>query len=682
MEYKKVNQNVNNIVNEQVKKLAQAFPAAVKDGEVDFDALKEELGLFTEVGPEKYELTWAGKADAKRIAKEDIVGKTLKFIPEDSKNADTTENLYIEGDNLEVLKLLRQNYYGAIKMIYIDPPYNTGNDFIYNDSFNMSREDSDRAEGVIDELGERFTANKNSQNRYHANWLNMMYPRLKIAKDLLTDDGVIFISIDDNEYDNLTKVCDEIFGADNRIGPIIQNKLNAKNDTIDVQKNHEFIVIYRKQRIETGTSIRATLSREIFMYRDAFEENGKYYYINDAITTRGDGGTLNARPNLGYTVYYNPVTKHKIGVVDYDIELAKISNDEKKIYIDNVALINQGYVAIRPPKVRGNLGCWTWSVEKFNNESDNIVITGKDGKYAVKKRTFVEKEDVILSDGKLQYISRSKGNSKSIVEFSTNEGTNVLSGLMGKSGVFSNPKNVDLIKYFLEIINDKEGYVLDFFSGSASTADAIMQLNDSDNGNRKFIMVQLPEQCSLNSDAYKAGYKNICEIGKERIRRAGDKIKSEHPEADIDIGFKVFKVADTNIKWNSLMDKGQLDVSQIESAPDLMDFMPNTKDIDVVYELMLRQRDVALSETMELLTDIGSRTYLYASSFLVCLETEVTETLVEKIAAIDPLPIKFIFRDSAFKDDIALKDETFRRLKALVEKNAGERKPAYTVEFI
>ena len=195
-------------------------------------------------------------------------------------------------------------------------------------------------------------------------------------------------------------------------------------------------------------------------------------------------------------------------------------------------------------------------------------------------------------------------------------------------------------------------------------------------------MVQYPEDIDESKVAYKDGYKNICEIGKERIRRAGDKVKSEHPDADIDIGFKVFRVADTNIKWNSLMDMGQLDLSQIESTPDLMDFMPNTKDIDVVYELMLRQRDVALSESVELLSDIGSRTYLYASSFLVCLETEVTESLVEKIAAIDPLPIKFIFRDSAFKDDIALKDETFRRLKALVEKNSGESKPTYTVEFI
>lgn len=210
----KVPQQINDIVGDNVKKLAQLFPAVVKDGEVDFEALKEELGQFQEVGSEKYELTWAGKKNAKKIAQEDIFGRTLKFIPEESKDTDTTENLYIEGDNLEVLKLLRQNYYGAVKVIYIDPPYNTGNDFVYNDSFVMSQEESDIVEGKIDETGEKFTINSKSQNRYHAKWLSMMFTRLKIAKDLLKDDGVIFISIDDKEVENLKKICHEIFGED------------------------------------------------------------------------------------------------------------------------------------------------------------------------------------------------------------------------------------------------------------------------------------------------------------------------------------------------------------------------------------------------------------------------------------------------------------------------------------
>ena len=225
---KRVNKQIFDDVNDKVRALENLFPSAVKDGQVDFNALKEELGEFYEVGPEKYELTWSGKQNAKKIAQQDIVGKTLKYIPEESKNPETTENIYIEGDNLEVLKLLRENYYGAIKMIYIDPPYNTGNDFVYKDNFNMSKEDSDKREGEISELGDRYTVNSKSSNRYHANWLNMMYPRLKVAKDLLKDDGVIFISIDDNEIDSLKKICNEIFYEYNFLGIITWSKKKRK----------------------------------------------------------------------------------------------------------------------------------------------------------------------------------------------------------------------------------------------------------------------------------------------------------------------------------------------------------------------------------------------------------------------------------------------------------------------
>ena len=247
MEYKKVNQNINNIVNEQVKKLERIFPSVVKDGEVDFEALKEELGQFEEVENEKYELTWAGKKNAKKIAQEDVIGRTLKFIPEDSKNIDTTENLYIEGDNLEVLKLLRQNYYGAIKMIYIDPPYNTGKDFIYKDSFSMSQEKSDIAEGMSSDVGERYSVNKMSQNRFHANWLSMLYPRLSIAKELLKDEGVIFISIDDNEVSNLREVCDEIFGNTNFIAQFTRKGSGGRQDSRYYAIVHEYILCYAKK---------------------------------------------------------------------------------------------------------------------------------------------------------------------------------------------------------------------------------------------------------------------------------------------------------------------------------------------------------------------------------------------------------------------------------------------------
>ena len=254
--------------------------------------------------------------------------------------------------------------------------------------------------------------------------------------------------------------------------------------------------------------------------------------------------------------------------------------------------------------------------------------------------------------------------------------------LLGSQDIFPYPKPTELIRTLIKLSTKDDDVILDFFSGAATTAHSLIKQNADDLMKRKYILVQLPEACDNKTEAYKYGYNSICEIGKERIRKAGDKIKSEHPDADIDIGFKVFRTADTNIKWNSLMDMGQVDMKQLEYTPDLVDFMPDANDVDVVYELMLRQRDVALSETLEQLSDIGSRTYLYASSYLVCLETKITEELVAKLAELDPLPIKFIFRDSAFKDDIALKDETFRRLKALIEKNAGTNKPTYTVEFI
>lgn len=291
MEYKKVNQNVNNIVSEQVKKLAQLFPSVVKDGEVDFEALKEELGLFTEAGAEKYELTWAGKADAKRIAREDIFGKTLKYISEDSKDVDTTENLYIEGDNLEVLKLLRQNYYGAIKMIYIDPPYNTGNDFIYNDFFSVAQEDSDIAEGIISELGERYSINSTSQNRYHANWLSMMYVRLSIAKDFLTDDGLIYISIDDNEVDNLLKLGNEIFGEDNFINIItVKTKVGGVSGSSEgksLKDATEFICVFAKDKSMLDLNP-VYIKTKLFDRIKSYEIEGKSWKYTSIVTKLED----------------------------------------------------------------------------------------------------------------------------------------------------------------------------------------------------------------------------------------------------------------------------------------------------------------------------------------------------------------------------------------------------------
>lgn len=632
----KVPQQINDIVGDNVKKLAQLFPSAVKDGEVDFEALKEELGQFEEVGSEKYELTWAGKKNAKKIAQEDVIGRTLKFIPEDSKNADTTENLYIEGDNLEVLKLLRQNYYGAIKMIYIDPPYNTGNDFIYNDSFEMEQEESDIAEGVRNEVGERYIVNTKSDNRYHANWMNMIYPRLMIAKDLLTDDGAIFISIDDNEIDNVLKICNEIFGEINYVAIFPWRKRTAKSDVpYGISQDFEWILCYAKT-----TNFKCSIDGKERKYFTTEDFPEKPWRIHDLTKQT----TASERPNSFFTIK-NPKNGSEYPA-NPNRTWAITQETFEQYYQDNRIVFpgDYSFLNISKPALR------YWKEDDMRKAGDNF------GKIAVSTKL---PDDIGMSqDG-------------------TKEITNLFSGK-----IFPFPKPTLLVKFLCKICTGKDDIILDFFSGSSTTAQSVMELNYEDNANRKFIMIQLSELLDKSSEAHKLGYVNLCQLGKERIRRAGEKIKSEHPEANIDIGFKVFRTADTNIKWNSLMDMGQVDMKQLEYTPDLVDFMPDANDVDVVYELMLRQRDVALSETLEKLSDIGSRTYLYASSYLVCLETQITEELVGKLAELDPLPIKFIFRDSAFKDDIALKDETFRRLKALIEKNAGTNKPAYTVEFI
>ena len=632
----KVPQQINDIVGDNVKKLAQLFPSAVKDGEVDFEALKEELGQYEEVGSEKYELTWAGKKNAKKIAQEDVIGRTLKFIPEDSKEADTTENLYIEGDNLEVLKLLRQNYYDAVDIIYIDPPYNTGNDFIYNDSFEMEQEESDIAEGVRNEVGERYIVNTKSDNRYHANWMNMIYPRLMIAKDLLTDDGAIFISIDDNEIDNVLKICNEIFGEINYVAIFPWRKRTAKSDVpYGISQDFEWILCYAKT-----TNFKCSIDGKERKYFTTEDFPEKPWRIHDLTKQT----TASERPNSFFTIK-NPKNGSEYPA-NPNRTWAITQETFEQYYQDNRIVFpgDYSFLNISKPALR------YWKEDDMRKAGDNF------GKIAVSTKL---PDDIGMSqDG-------------------TKEITNLFSGK-----IFPFPKPTSLVKFLCKICTGKDDIILDFFSGSSTTAQSVMELNYEDNANRKFIMIQLSELLDKSSEAHKLGYINLCQLGKERIRRAGDKIKSEHPEADIDIGFKVFRTADTNIKWNSLMDMGQVDMNQLEYTPDLVDFMPDANDVDVVYELMLRQRDVALSETLEQLSDIGSRTYLYASSYLVCLETQITEELVGKLAELDPLPIKFIFRDSAFKDDIALKDETFRRLKALIEKNAGTNKPTYTVEFI
>ncbi|BBM55846.1 adenine-specific DNA-methyltransferase [Leptotrichia wadei] len=635
MENNKIKKEINDIVNDNLKALEQLFPSAVKDGQLDIKTLKEELGDFEEVTTEKYELNWSGKQNAKKVVQQGIGNKTLKFVAKDSKNAGSTENIYIEGDNLEVLKLLRQNYYNSIKMIYIDPPYNTGNDFVYNDTFKMDKEESDKAEGIISENNEKLQKNQKSTNRYHANWLNMMYPRLKLARDLLTDDGVIFISIDDNEIDNLMKICEELFNRKNLEIFVWKKKGGAGNTEKVIGVLTEYLICCFKDK-KPGNFNYQKIDRK-YLYND---EKGMYNLEGIEKT------------NLG--IYERKTMK--FGIIDPKTEITFFPAENMR---------------------------WTLGYEKIQNLiKENKLFFD----YKNKKVKLIKREDDYETSENVYYNLFDKEGSLSTAKKN-------LEKFLGNKEIFDTPKPVELLKKILQIASKKNSIILDFFSGSATTAHAVMQLNSEDNGNRKYIMVQLPETTDEKSEAFKAGYKNIAEIGKERIRRAGEKIKQEieeynsnlklgeEPKKVPDIGFKVFKVDDTNIKWYDLENFNEESQYSFDD-PDSLDFVLGSNDIDIVYEIMLRQNDIPLSERLEVLTDIGNRTYFYASTYLICLETEITEEMVEKLASLDPLPIKFVFRDSAFKDNISLKDETFRKLRSLIERNSGESKVSYRVEFI
>ena len=699
----KLSEQINDIKKENFEKLAQLFPSIIKDGQVDFKALKEELGEFEEVKEERYEFTWAGKQNAKKKVQEDVGARTLKYIEEDSKNPDTTENLYIEGDNLEVLKLLRQNYYGSIKMIYIDPPYNTGKDFIYNDNFKISDEESAINQGYITKENERLEKNTKDSNRFHAKWLNEMYPRLKMARDLLTDDGIIIINIDEHEIINLQKILDEIFGELNNLGNIIWDKRNPKGDSKGIASQHEYILFYTKNKeyfLSQCQVVRPKKNAELILKKakQLFNKINLTYSLEQA--NKDFSQWINLQTNFsGGEKAYNKIDEN--GEVYRPVSMAW-PNKSKAPDEYFIPLIHPITKKECPIPERG------WRNPRATMElllTNGLILFGKD-------ETTQPTRKYLLKDNMYENISSLLYYGGSDIEL-----------LKSLKIPFDTPKVLDICKEHILAFSNKNDIILDFFSGSATTAHAVMQLNAEDGGNRKYIMVQLNELTyegkkekyiddngdekeryiidketgypivANDSEARKEGFYTICEIGKERIRRAGELIKKEieesnkqlqlgeEPKKVPDIGFKVFRTADTNINWKKIREVSKDNVMKFDD-PDMLDFTLGFNDKDVVYEVLLRQRDLPLSEKLVTLTDIGSRTYLYADSYLVCLETKVTEELIENLAELNPLPIKFIFRDSAFGSKIGLKEETFRKLKTLVEKNSGLTKKAYTVEFI
>ena len=433
----------------------------------------DEKSALLELLNEKktYGLVWENHEEAvEEQLREQL--PVLHEVPERrilSEDAGAPNHIIIEAENLHALVTLTYTHAGMIDVMYLDPPYNTGNrDFVYNDSY-IDSEDSYR----------------------HSKWLSFMEKRLKIAKTLLSDKGVVFISIDDNEQANLKILCDEIFGESNCIGPFIQNKMNAKNDTINVQKNHEYILCYRKQPIYNNnsmTNIVPNIVVEQDVIKEVFKEGNEYYYLNDSITTRGEGGTLNARPNLGYSFYYNPETKELVPLADYDVEIARTSNIIEEVYTDNEEMINSGFIVIRPPLVRGKLGCWTWDINKAKRDIKDLYVKETRNRFNVHKRTFVLSKSVKEENGRYYYSERVSSNSRSILDYSTNEGTNVFKSILGNNIDFNNPKNVEMLKYLVGASSTKSSTILDFFAGSGTTLQAVMELN-KDGGYRQCILV-------------------------------------------------------------------------------------------------------------------------------------------------------------------------------------------------
>jgi adenine-specific DNA-methyltransferase len=661
-DYPRVPQQISDPISENLAKLAELFPAAVKDGVLDVEALRAELGDYEEIKPgdETYELNWVGKRAAKKEAFKPLLGKTLA-LKDDGKCTDTTQNLYIEGDNLEALKLLRQNYYGEVKMIYIDPPYNTGSDFVYTDKFAVTSEESEHEEGAVTQEGKRLIKNERSSNRFHARWLDMMFPRLRLAKDLLREDGIIFVSIDDNEVASLQKLCDEVFGEENFIGVFCRKTKSGGGSASDsCATEHDYVVSYARSLIKARPLV-VDYDENYFKRYKEKDEIGHYFW---------DTMERSSTATKPYTIM----------APDGKILTGKWFRSEATFLQD-----------LKTGEVRFLKKETGWSVQFKQRAAD-----GK------KLRTILEEAE--LTDKTYRSLNAEL---EAIMECS-----------LGHP-----PKPDKLLRTLISSCTtsaEKNCIIIDFFSGSATTGDAVMNVNAEDGGSRRFIMVQLPEICPEESDAAKAGYATVAEIGKERIRRAGEKIKAlmeaKHTEwqkkqalefyyggkldlkddatamekinpyiidpNSLDIGFKSFRIEDTKINWLKKDLRGeQLEFSDT-TTQDALDFVPGYTDTDVVYELMLRQSNIPLTGAITRPIASAMRTYLYADSYLVCLELKVTQKLVESLAAIEPAPNKYFFRDSAFGTDIALKDETFRRLKAEIHKHHGDLGAAYTVEFI
>lgn len=588
----KLKMHTPNKADENFKKLAALFPNAVtetidENGEVvraiDKDVLMQEISCtVVEGSEERYQFTWPDKKKSVLLANAPI-NKTLRPCREESVNFDTTENLYIEGDNLEVLKLLQETYLGKIKMIYIDPPYNTGNDFVYEDDFAQSAEEYMANSGQYDDEGNRLVKNVDTNGRFHTDWLNMIYPRLKVAKDLLSDDGAIFISINDQEVSNMKKICDEIFGCDNFIASLIwQQRKGGGNDSHYIAVDHEYILIYSKNICNLSNRWYVSQTEEYLKRYKEVEPDGRRFYW-DTLVRNG---------------------------LQSPIVITLTAPDGTKITINS-------------------------------QKSEETVLKGlRDGTVRFTKTTngWSLHHKVYMKEGQvLRSILTEYGNNRSSGQELTN--------LFGKT-VFDYSKPSTLLKLLCQLNTNNIDIVLDFFSGSATTAHAVMKLNAEDGGNRKFIMVQLPEETDEKSEAYKVGYKNICEIGGERIRRAAKKIAEENPNARFDGGFRVLKCDTSNMK-DVYYSPADFDMNLLDMMAD--NIKEDRTPEDLLFQVML-DLGVELSSKIEETTIAGKKVFDVADGFLIaCFDKDVTDETIKAIA--QKQPYYFVMRDSSLAND-------------------------------
>ncbi|MDX9906968.1 MAG: site-specific DNA-methyltransferase [Bacteroidales bacterium] len=624
-----------NLVDANIDKIAALFPNCITESRdekgivrraVDFDLLRQELSPVLIEGPqERYHLNWPGKREALLTANAPIA-KTLRPCREESVDFDTTRNIFIEGDNLDALKLLQETYLGKVKMIYIDPPYNTGNDFIYEDDFAEDAGEYLTRSNQRDEEGNRLVVNTEANGRFHSDWLSMMYPRLKLARNLLNDDGVIFISIDDHEVHSLMRVCSEIFGEENFIAQLAV-QLNPRGRHLDkfVAKTHESVLIFVKNAMNDRAIYGIAKDGRMIDEYNREDERGKYRLLG--LRNRNQSFNPTTRPKLYYSLFVNPKS-------------GNVSLTQDDTFTDEVL----------PDAPDGIKTCWTWGKEKVMKE--NILLIAE--KSGVEWRIY--RKDYLFN----AYGEVAKTLVKSVwmtKEITNDEGRKVIKELFG-SAIMDFPKSTELIKALIQIGTTEKDLVLDFFAGSATTAHAVMQLNAEDGGNRKFIMVQLPEPCDEKSEAFKAGYKTIAEIGKERIRRAGKKIKGEWEEKrrqgvlgeetqqTLDIGFRVFKVDTSNMK-DVYYTPDALKQENLEFSKDHI--KPDRTPEDLLFQVFIDWGiDLSLPITKE--TIDGKTIFIVDTDALVaCFDKGITEVFVKKLAAYKP--VRVVFRDDAFEND-------------------------------